>query len=266
MAPNSKKKKKPASNPARGFATTSTASKVKINTVAENDDEANVGQEAQVTETTQGPANVPERDIGTSVEKALHELSPEELEKQLEESTLQVFVETHGNKTKKEVSRQVAKLLTERRILRTQAVPLSTRQWLPPDVMQLILDLLNAKNSKPDELCNTSNILQNSADLADDDLLIKLWTLRQLLPKLGFSLAATDLALRHLLDVMKNVEPGSLSATKDTIWGFEECLSWLALVSEPEELPRFETQDVQKLPRRGQKYKGTTTVVEEGNS
>lgn len=267
MAPNGKKKKKPASNPARGFATTSTASKVKANNVAEITDEPNVKEQALNDETAKGPASVLCHDeTGKNGEKALHELSPEELEKQLEESTLQVFVETHGSKTKKEVSRQVAKMQTERRILRAQAAPLSTRQWLPPDILQLILDLLSLRETKSDELCNGSNIVQGSADMTDDDLLVKLWTLRQLLPQLGFSLTTTDLALQHLLEMMKLIEPRNFFVTKDTVWGFEECLSWLALVAEPDDLPRFDHQDVQRLPRRGQKHKGSTTALEEGNT
>lgn len=260
MAP-SKKKRKPASNPARGFATTSTVSKAKVNDVVEND------EETETEELEQGAANVLIHQVGDNVEKALHELSPEELEKQLEESTLQVFAETYGNKIKKEASRQTTKLQTERRLLRTQAEPLDTRQWLPPETTQLVLNLLeplDAKQSKSDESDNSPDSKQGVAYLSDDDLLIKLWTLRRLLPQLGFSLAVTHLALRHLLGKMNNLDPKSLPAAKDSVWGLEECFSWLALVFKPEDLPTLEAKDAQKLPGKSRNFKGATVVAEAG--
>lgn len=262
MAPN-KKKKKPVSNPARGFATTSTVSKAKANDIIESD------EETRVEEPEQGAANVLSHKIGEHVEKALHELSPEELEKQLEESNLQVFAETHGNKIKKEASRQSIKLQTERRLLRAQAEPLVTRQWLPPAIIQLILnllELLDAKQSRSDESDNGSDSKQGIAHFSDDDLLVKLWTLRQLLPQLGFSIAVTHLALRHLLDKLNDPTPKSLSAAKDSVWGLEECFSWLALVCKAEDLPRLEPQDAQKPPGRSGNFKGATVVAEAGKA
>ena len=79
MAPD-RKKKKPASNPARGFATTSTASKSKIEEVsAESAEIANQAQK-QPTEsegqTRQGYA--PSDQV--PAEKQISEFSPEELE------------------------------------------------------------------------------------------------------------------------------------------------------------------------------------------
>ena len=90
MAPN-KKKKKPASNPARGFATTSIVSKNKI--------EDNVAVEEPITAETasSGPVQLtsPALKYGLDPEMQLHELSPDQLEKQLEESELQLLVEKH---------------------------------------------------------------------------------------------------------------------------------------------------------------------------
>lgn len=261
MAPN-KKKKKPASNPARGFATTSTASKAKVNEVEVDRVDASTEEPARINEKTQGPANVLSNDIDKNVEKALHELSPEELEKQLEESTLQVFVETHGTKTKKEVSRHLSRLQTERRLLRAQAEPLVTRQWLPQEIMQLCMGLLEQSN-----LPRSNNMpvsCYGIADLSDDDLLIKIWTLRQLLPQLGFSLDATTLALRHLLSKKDSLDPKSLSAAKDSVWGLDESLSWLALVCGIEDLPPFEPMQTQKLAVRGRRFKGSPDVSDPG--
>jgi len=263
MASN-KKKKKPASNPARGFATTSTAPKVKTNNIVASDKETEAEDSTCPTEPAQGPANLSSHEIETNVEKALHDMSPDALEKQLEESTLQVFVETHGNKTRKEVSRQTARLQTERRLLRAQAEPLGNHQWLPPEIIQLTIRLLDAEQSRSDESDYGPDFKQGAAQLSDDHLLIKLWTLRQLLPQLGFSLDLTKLALRHLLGTMNSLDLKSLAAAKDSVWGLEECLSWLALAVNPEELPRFEPQDGQKLPVRGRKFKGAAVVAETG--
>jgi ATP-dependent RNA helicase DHX29 len=265
MAPK-KKTKKPLSNPARGFATTSTVSKAKFDPVVE-DDETNARDSDRVNKPDQGSANVPTQEDGEAVEKALHELRPEDLEKQLEESALQVFAESHGNKVKKETSRQAVKLQTERRLLRAQAEPLATHQWLPIKIIQLILNLsksLDAQPSRSDEAKIRPDFYQGSPHLSDDDLLVKLWTLRQLLPQLGFSLTVIHLALQHLLDKLSYVDMKSIVTAKDSVWGLDECLSWLALVCKPEELPKLEPHDVQKLPGRGRKFKGTTIVAEEG--
>ncbi len=265
MAPN-KKTKKLASNPARGFATTSTVSKAKLNHVVENDEEPKA-EDSGLTKPEQKPAKVSGHELGNNVEKALHELSPEELEKQLEESTLQLFVETYGNKVKKETSRQLCKMQTERRLLRAHAEPLPTHQWLPPEIVQLIINLLdssNTKQSRSDESDSALDPKQGVANFSDDDLLVKLWTLRQLLPQLSFSLSVTILALRHLLGKLNYLDPKCLSPAKDSVWGLEECLSWLALVVKPEELPRLEPQDAQKLPGRGRKFKGASIVAEAG--
>lgn len=266
MAPK-RKTKKPLNNPARGFATTSTASKAKFDPVVEDDDETKAGESDQVIKPDQGSTNVPIQKVGKAVEKALHELSPEALEKQLEESALQVFVETYSNKIKKETSRQAVKLQTERRLLRAQAEPLGTHQWLPIEIVQLILNLSKSLDSQPsrsDEIKFGPDSNQGGSYFSDDDFLVKLWTLRQLLPQLGFSLTVTHLALRHLLDKLSYVDMKSIVTAKDSVWGLDECLSWLALVCKPEELPKLEPHDVQKLPGRGRKFKGTTIIAEEG--
>ena len=70
-----------------------------------------------------------------------------------------------------------------------------------------------------------------------------------LLPQLGFSDGSTQLALRHLLDKKTDREPNEISVSKDSIWGLGECLDWLALTSEPGELPSFVSQDARKAPQ-----------------
>ena len=95
------KKKKPAANPARGFATTSVASKPKPEATSSvepsgvNTPDTNATMPAaKDDDTTNTSSAQPERE--------LHELSPEELEAQLEASELQQFVEQYAAKVRKE--------------------------------------------------------------------------------------------------------------------------------------------------------------------
>ncbi len=260
--PANKKKKKPTGNPARGFATTSTASKAKPHDVAEDLLDPDPGSANHSSEAPQRGADDPSHEVSEQAERPLHELSPEDLENQLEESTLQLLIDSHGSRMRKDVSRQLARLRTERRILRNQALPLSTREWLPEEIFQLILYRLSEQQKMEiplEKLPNTSNTDQGKSE---DDLLIKLWTLKQLLPQLGFSSETTTSALGHLLKVNDHDDQKALSASKDSIWGLEECFSWLALEAEPEDLPRFEALDVQKPRTRKTKTNGSTTITE----
>ena len=245
MAPN-KKKKKPASNPARGFATTSTASKPKHEEAEDLGSNVQLDvSDAHALSTTATNRIQTEDSSSKEPEKALGELTPEELESQLEDSGLQILVESHGEKTKKAVSRQVSKLRTERRLLRSQAEQLRIRQWLPPEIMHIITDLLQTQEDGIGHLQVSPDSHKAAPDIPEDDLLIKLWTLRRLLPLLGFAKERADLALRHLLTTIKRSGSLSLSVGKESVWGLDECLAWLALTSEPADLPRFDGSEKQ---------------------
>ena len=240
MAP-SKKKKKPASNPARGFATTSTASKIKDSGAQELEHAVY----SETTDTSVLPESVEkgirsEDSTNKEPEKALHELTPEELESQLEDSALQNIVESHGEKTKKSVSRQVSRIQTEKRLLRSQAEYLGIRHWLPTEIIQIITDLLQVQGNSNDSLQEAFQSNRAATHLPEDDLLIKLWALKSLLSLLGLSEQRIDLALRYLLKKICDLGPQSLSSGRDSVWGLEECLAWLALNSEPADLPSFE--------------------------
>lgn len=245
MAPN-KKKKKPASNPSRGFATTSTASKPKHDEAKEFEG----GVRPSVLDVHAFPPTA-EDGIRTEVsssrepEKALYELTPEELESQLEDSGLQILLESHGEKTKKDVFRLASRLQTEKRLLRSQAEHLGIRQWLPPEIIQIITDLLQAQEYSNGSRQSISDSNKAATDLSEDDLLIKLWALKRLLPLLGFPEQRTDLALRHLLTTMNKSGPQSLTSGKESIWGLDDCLAWLALDSEPADLPKFDRREGQ---------------------
>lgn len=245
MAPN-KKKKKPASNPARGFATTSTASKPKQDEAKELEGGVQLAAfDMHTLSTTAEDSTRTESSSNREPEKALCELTSEELESQLEDSGLQILVEGHGEKTKKTVSRLVSRLQTEKRLLRSQAEHLGIRQWLPPEIMQLVTDQLQAQENSNAYVQGNPDNNKVATDLSEDDLLIKLWALKRALPQLGFTEQRTDLALRYLLTTMNNSEPQSLSPGSESLWGLNECLAWLALDSEPADLPRFDGREGQ---------------------
>ena len=256
MAP-SKKKKKPASNPARGFATTSTASKPKVDVAKEFESGVLLDiPEKYATPINADAGTLTEKPSNEEREKALHELTPEELESQLENSGLQILIEKHGEKTNKEASRQVFRLQTERRLLRSQADHLSIRQWLPPEIMQLITDMLQAKDDSNGILKTTPGSNNATTDLCEDDLLIKLWALKRILLMLGFQDRMTDLAICHSLAATPNPCLQSLASGKEPVWGLDECLAWLGLNSELLDLPRFEGREGQSRGAADQKRSG----------
>ena len=245
MAPN-KKKKKPASNPARGFATMSIASKPKHDEVKELQGGVQLDALDMHSLAAAAEDSIRNEDsFSRDPEKALCELTPEELESQLEESGLQILVEDHGEKTKKTVSRFVSRLQTEKRLLRSQAEQLGIRQWLPPEIMQIVTGLMQAQEDSNAYLqANTVN-KKVTSDPSEDDVLIKLWALKKALAQMGFPEQRTDLALRHLLTIVNKPGSQSLSPGRELMWGLDECLAWLALDSEPTDLPRFDSREGQ---------------------
>lgn len=247
MAPN-KKKKKPASNPARGFATTSIASKPKSQDNGLEDEPILPDGGSPLSDV--GTNNIKADDIDPQSSKdmgrELHELTPEELESQLEESDLQLLLEKNGEKSKKDALRQAEKLRTERRTLRPQAQHLNTRAWLPSELMQQLMNLSN--NQTHDEnLSAEPDDRQSGPILSEDGLVIKLWTLKQVLFQLGFSQERTNLAVGQLLNKDHSIK--SMHG-KDMIWGLESCLDWLALVCELEEMPDYEMPGSQNHNKR----------------
>jgi ATP-dependent RNA helicase DHX29 len=223
-----KKKKKPASNPARAVATTSIASKQKLELPETVDELAALNETKDTSEArdTEQPAT-PTSSL-VPKEKAL---TAEEFEKQLEESELQVLVEKHAQKSKRDAARQKSRLETERRLLRSQAESLNTRKWLPPELMEEILDLIKAEG----RFTGHTNEA-NSKPASEEELTIRLWTLQQALLGSGFVEEKVGLALRQVLDISDKIGAGN----KDTIWGLEEALDWLARNCSREELPDYD--------------------------
>lgn len=231
MAGGNKKKKKPAANPARGFATTSVASKPKPEGVSEatSTDPSNVATPVNAASAT-ATSSQPAQPGSTAPERELDELNPEELEAQLEASELQQFVEKHGAKVKKETARQVTRLQTDRRLLRGQADFLSVKEWLPDELMQQILDLTLA------DLKHDSNTEKKSSSPVGDDLVAKVWQLRQCLLDLEIPVDRVNEVVGWIIS-----DPPAESYA-NSAWGLEECLEWLALHCQVGELENYDYQ------------------------
>jgi ATP-dependent RNA helicase DHX29 len=241
MAGN-KKKKKPAANPARGFATTSIASKprpeasdseVKPSPVSKSAD----GALAPPSKDNAPPSASPSTagDAAGQQNGKDEPLSPEEFERQLEESELQLLVEKHAQKTKRDAQRQRTRLETDRRLLRGQADLVNAPKWLPPDLVEHILDLIKAETRFAASSLSSENVGTGKLP-SEEDMIVRLWTLRQTLAGAGFPEARVEAALKHILDIAPNVP----SAIRDSIWGLDEALEWLGRECPVEELPPYD--------------------------
>ncbi|KAF2173885.1 hypothetical protein M409DRAFT_62112 [Zasmidium cellare ATCC 36951] len=231
------KKKKPAANPARGFATTSVASKPKPETVSQAASTNASSGTATPAEKNTTPTVTQESqpEVPNTEAKSLQELSPEEFEAQLEASELQQFVERHGPKVKKDATRQVTRLQTDKRLLRGQADYLSVKDWLPDELMQQILDLIH------DDLRRDLDSVKKSKLPLGDDLIAKVWQLRQCL----FDLTLPSARVNEVLGWIVSHPPAE--SPSSSVWGLDECLDWLALNCGPEELEEYDYQKPKAL-------------------
>ncbi|KAK1253156.1 hypothetical protein MKX08_004343 [Trichoderma sp. CBMAI-0020] len=239
MAGGNKKKKKPAANPARGFATTSVASKPRLEVVEPVGSQSSSG----VNTPKNGPpaaseatpqASTPAEQHGERAQPKEAVLSPEEFERQLEESELQLFVEKYSLKVKRDAQRQCSRLETDRRLLRSQAETINTPKWLPRELMDHILDLIKAESRFYASSLSSENAGPGKMP-SEEDLVSRIWTLRQTLSGAAFSESVVESTVRHILDIAPNIS----SAPRDYIWGLEEALEWLARETPLEELPTY---------------------------
>ena len=265
MAPTKKKKKKFPINPARGFATTSTASKTKEKTVDELEIVDQPEESAQHEELGSRPGTIHlSGTSATSGSNLLQDMSPEELELELETCSLQSLIDKYHEKTRKNASRQVSRLQTEKRLTRSKAEPLVTRQWLPEETMQCILQLHAAQSNTSGTHPQDFGLTRTLFSVVEDDLIVKLWTLKRLLPQLGFTEGQARLGVEHLL--VKKPEEASQDTfiSKDSIWGLEECLDWLALTYKSENLPSYSSQSapaLSQVPTDGASFVEDTTSI-----
>ncbi|EHK25034.1 uncharacterized protein TRIVIDRAFT_178589 [Trichoderma virens Gv29-8] len=234
-----KKKKKPAANPARGFATTSVASKPRLEIVEPAGSPSSSGVNTPKTappagsEATPPPSKQTEQSGEQTTTKEVV-LSPEEFERQLEESELQLFVEKYSQKVKRDAQRQCSRLETDRRLLRSQAENINTQKWLPRELMDHILDLIKAESRFYASSLSSENAGPGKMP-SEEDLVSRIWTLQQTLSGAAFSDNIVESAIQHILDITPNIS----AAPRDYIWGLEEALEWLARESPLEDLPTY---------------------------
>ncbi|KAI0526722.1 ATP dependent RNA helicase [Xylaria bambusicola] len=248
MAGAKKKKSKPAANPARGFATTSVASKPRVETTAPAGTPPNgtatsdsTGTGVVKSDPSIAPSAVQTTQAASNTQPE-PSLSPEEFERQLEESELQLLVEKHAQKVKRDAARQKTRLDTDRRLLRGQAEPLNTRKWLPQELMDQILDLIQAESRFSASSLAAERPI-NEKKLSEEDLTMRLWTLQQTLASLSFSTDKIDTVLQYVLDLVPSIS----NVSRDYIWGLEEALDWLAKSCDREELRDYDYRSVKPV-------------------
>jgi ATP-dependent RNA helicase DHX29 len=239
MPPSSKKKKKPASNPARGFATVSMPSKPKPEAISTP---SSVVEESKATPENESQ---PERTADAAAPQtttSLQDYTPEELEKHFEEAELQILVDKYAVKCKNDAARQATKLENERRVFRQQSVTLSLMEWLPTDIQDSILEL--AGTEEHDYLIASGRITSSKQAGSEEELYNKLWTLKETLLKLDFPESRIEDALKHVLQYFSG---NSAGAGRDIVWNLDEAMEWLATHSDKNELPSYTQTNTRQL-------------------
>ncbi|KAH3919850.1 hypothetical protein HBI56_031820 [Parastagonospora nodorum] len=213
------KKKKPAGNPARGFATTSVASKPKPEKMT-GDATATEAVPSVSKESAPAIVSAPQIVTAPNVAKAEVVQTPEELEAQLERDELQLLVEKHAPKVRRDSHRNVLKFQTDRRVLRGQSHSMTVHDWLPNEVLDSVIALAQAESNDSNRRQGPQSLLKI---LTEEDAMSKLWTLDLTLRELGFS---SD----HVLPVLKWICANAAAVDSSaSIWGLQEALEWLAL-------------------------------------
>lgn len=228
MAPN-KKKKKQQSNPARGFATTSTISKAQIQEPVLSSTDQQL--DAATGDDSPHAQSIHDKQQAENV-RELKDLTPEELEKQLEETDLQLLVDQHGDKVQRNASRQASRLQTERRLLRSNSDFLKIESWISSDIMDHIIKKGDSRSHSSNQEPISKAVAERNTLNSDDDLLVKAWTLYELLPQIGFSETQTWSALTELFQENFEISNDSSKLYKESIWGLDQCLDWKARVSD----------------------------------
>ncbi|KAJ6015004.1 hypothetical protein N7540_009595 [Penicillium herquei] len=258
MPPNNKKKKKPASNPARGFATVSVPSKPKAEIV---DTPSSTATESKATPQNEPQPTIKEdahADAGApKPDPSLQNYSPEEIEKHLEEAELQILVDKYAAKCKSDAVRQATKLDTERRLFRQQSVSLGLIDWLPSDVQDRILEL--ADSEEHDYLTSSARNGTTKQETSEEELLGRLWTLQETLFKLGFTEDRVQEALKHVLMYFKEAP---MIASRDIAWNLDETLEWLARHTDKKDLPSY----TQTASRSQKETEVTSWMIEPSKS
>ncbi|OCT55019.1 putative helicase [Cladophialophora carrionii] len=242
MAP--KKKKKPAANPARGFATTSLPSKSKV--IAEPDDASVADDRQSRAAGGTAPVHVGE-DPGTTDGKQptdgvqIQDMTPEELEAHLENSELESMLDKYCPKVLADARRQVARLETERRQLRLQTQKLSTYNWLSAEVIHELFEM-----ASEDEHGTSAAGRVKLHEIDEEKLVVDLWTLERVLRSLNFPKVPE--AMVYIAELALSNRVTSLI---DSVPGLAEALQWYAGNTQSDELTNYEQTSTTKTERSG---------------
>lgn len=245
MAP--KKKKKAASNPARGFATTSLPSRTKLADEAERElpgTPAEAAKNGSAAHPGGSPVGAPDSSQQTSLPPGtadIAKMTPEELEAHLENAELDGLLDKYAARCIAESHRQVTRLETEKRQLRSQSVKLSTYGWLSEETT----DQLFHMNGEPPSKAKVSNFPPR--DFVDEDkLLTDLWTLQRVLQALGLPTVSEAIAHVTSLTVL-----GRLVTSGDLIPGLAEAFEWYASQKQSDDLPSYDVSVSRRLAESG---------------
>ena len=226
MAP--KKKKKAASNPARGFATVSVPSKPRSEDTLQGDQ---AGLESPLDPISAPSPLSLNADDGTT-NPDIQDMLPDQLEEYLGDAELQALLDSDSTRWKSEAARQISRLRAEVRQLRGQAMTLSTMGWLDDST---IARILSDWDGRPNNLQTTTDLLRKG----DHSILLDLWILQQVLSALAFPRVADALAnvvQRALTHMFKN-EIGY-------VWGLTVALDWYGLNLPIRDLPDYQSSSI----------------------
>ena len=228
------KKKKAATNPARGFATVSVASKPrpdKTETILlEGDGNGHPDRKGGFTaepQTVDTPVAEPKS------QQQHHNPTPQEFESQLEEDDLQLLVEKFGGKVKKDVQRQLSKMQMDCRVLRTQSQIVGTANWLNDD---LVLEIIRQAKIDRQETPQDPRHTMAANSQTENEVVIQCWALQRALSGLQVSY---EKALETVKAVL-SLKPAAVNG--NYIWGLEEALNMLAVEDDATGLFPFETR------------------------
>lgn len=238
MAPNKKKKKQNA-NPARGYSTVSIPSRVEPPSSTPPP-----AQKDQTQADKQGD-QTPQEASATSPQqnsKELQHLSPEELEQHLEQAELQSFVDKFATKCKSDATRHVFRLTSEKRLLRSQASLLNTKEWFTPEILEKILE--KEKSERLLDCAQDSEANGEAPPVLEDDVCANLWTLRLILLGAGFD----ESSIARVMSSKLLYSPYEALSGKDITNILQRALEILGLHCGKDELVPYE-ESIRSLPK-----------------
>ncbi|KAL9618189.1 MAG: hypothetical protein Q9160_007085 [Pyrenula sp. 1 TL-2023] len=239
-----KKKRKPPQNPSRGFQTSSLPSKAKTAATEQRDEQLDALPSGDVVLEAKGQpvSNSTKASQSESREVQNHtvtqHMSPEQLEEHLEQSELQAALAAHGQRIKLEASKAAARLQTERRVLRSQASVLDTGKWLAPELKLHVMNL--ARHEDFARSTGHPKVIEKALEhlSAEMAMCMRLWRLRRTLTQLKLPYAPA--ALQNALS-FNCADNESKISSKETLWGLDEALAYMALHSEDSAMPPYDT-------------------------